>query len=46
VDRAESERRRYYELTPTGRTAANAELDRLELLLRRVRRGFAGEAPA
>jgi DNA-binding PadR family transcriptional regulator len=46
VDRAESERRRYYELTPTGRAAANAELDRLELLLRRVRRGFAGGAPA
>ena len=35
VDRTESERRRYDELTPTGRTVALAELDRLQNLLRR-----------
>jgi DNA-binding PadR family transcriptional regulator len=46
VARAESERRRYYELTPTGRAAANAELDRLQTLLRRVKGGLAGGATA
>ena len=45
-DRTESERRRYYELTPTGRTVALTELDRLQNLLRRVRRGLSGGATA
>ena len=46
VDRAETERRRYYELTPSGRTVALAELDRLQALLRRVKGGLAGGATA
>ncbi|MBK5288422.1 MAG: PadR family transcriptional regulator [Acidimicrobiia bacterium] len=46
VDRTETERRRYYELTPTGRTVALAELDRLQTLLRHVKRGLAGGATA
>lgn len=45
-DRTESERRRYYELTPTGRTVAVAEVDRLQTLLRRVKRGLSGGATA
>lgn len=46
VDRSESERRRYYELTPNGRAVALAELDRLQNLLRRVKRGLSGGATA
>jgi DNA-binding PadR family transcriptional regulator len=45
-DRPESERRRYYELTAAGRTVALAELDRLQTLLRGVRRGLSGGASA
>ena len=44
VARNDNERRRYYELTPTGRTVALAELDRLRTLLRRVGKGWAGGA--
>jgi DNA-binding PadR family transcriptional regulator len=44
VDRDDNERRRYYELTPTGRTVALAELDRLQMLLQRVRKDWAGGA--
>jgi DNA-binding PadR family transcriptional regulator len=44
VVRTETERRRYYELTATGRRVALAELDRLQTLLRRVQRGLAGGA--
>jgi DNA-binding PadR family transcriptional regulator len=44
VARDDNERRRYYELTPTGRTAALAELDRLQTLLQRVRNDWAGGA--
>jgi DNA-binding PadR family transcriptional regulator len=44
VDRTENERRRYYELTPTGRTVALAEVDRLQTFLRRVRNDWAGGA--
>ncbi len=44
VARNDKERRRYYELTPTGRTVALAELDRLQALLHRVRNDWAGGA--
>jgi DNA-binding PadR family transcriptional regulator len=44
VDRDDNERRRYYELTPTGRTVARAELGRLQTLLRRVGKNWAGGA--
>ena len=40
VDRDESERRRYYALTPTGRQVATTELARLRGLVRRVGRGL------
>jgi DNA-binding PadR family transcriptional regulator len=46
VARAEGERRRYYELTPTGRAVALAELDRLQTLLQRVTKNLAGGATA
>lgn len=45
-DRTESERRRYYELTPAGQALARAELDRLQTLLARVMRGLSGGAIA
>jgi DNA-binding PadR family transcriptional regulator len=45
VPRTEGERRRYYELTPDGRSVAIAELDRLRSLLQRVEGGLAGGAP-
>jgi DNA-binding PadR family transcriptional regulator len=35
--RADSERRRYYQLTSTGRSIALDELERLQTLIRRVR---------
>ena len=38
TDDADDERRRYYRLTPEGRSTANAELARLATLLRRVRK--------
>ena len=46
IERTEPERRRYYELTASGRAVALAELDRLQTLLRRVKRGLAGGATA
>lgn len=46
VDRNDNERRRYYELTPNGRTVALVELDRLQTLLQRVKNDWAGGAPA
>lgn len=45
-DRSESERRRYYELTPTGLAVARTELDRLRTLLRRVGRSLLGGTTA
>ena len=38
--RADSERRRYYQLTSTGRSVALDELARLDTLVRRVRSGL------
>lgn len=38
VDRDESERRRFYELTPEGRSVASQELARLQSLVHRVAR--------
>ncbi len=49
TDRAthtDSERRRYYELTPNGRTVALAELARLQTLVHRVAAHLSGGAPA
>jgi DNA-binding PadR family transcriptional regulator len=46
VERSDTERRRYYELTATGRATALAELDRLQRLVRRVKRGATGGATA
>jgi DNA-binding PadR family transcriptional regulator len=46
VPRDDNERRRYYELTATGRTVALTELNRLQTLLRRVQKGGAGGALA
>jgi DNA-binding PadR family transcriptional regulator len=46
IERAESERRRYYELTSDGRAMALAELARLQTLVRRVSGGLTGGAPA
>jgi DNA-binding PadR family transcriptional regulator len=37
VARDEGERRRFYELTPSGRTTALSELERLQSLVRHVR---------
>jgi DNA-binding PadR family transcriptional regulator len=44
--RSENERRRYYELTAGGRSAALAELARLRALVERVSRGLDGGAIA
>ena len=44
--RDDNERRRYYQLTPTGRLMAIDELTRLQGLVRRTARHLAGEAPA
>jgi DNA-binding PadR family transcriptional regulator len=46
AQRSDNERRRYYELTPTGRKVARAELNRLQTLLRRVRPDWAGGSTA
>lgn len=46
VPRDEGERRRYYELTATGRTTALAELARLQAMVHRVARHLPGTAPA
>jgi DNA-binding PadR family transcriptional regulator len=46
ICRTESERRRYYELTPIGRSTALGELDRLRMLVRRVTGYPAGGATA
>lgn len=46
VAHTESERRRYYELTPDGRAVALAELARLQTLVYRVAGHLAGGAPA
>lgn len=46
VNRDESERRRYYELTPTGRSVALAELARLSTLVSRITGHLAGGATA
>ena len=49
TDRAahtDTERRRYYELTPNGRAVALAELARLQTLVHRVAGHLAGGAPA
>jgi DNA-binding PadR family transcriptional regulator len=45
-DRSDNERRRYYELTPEGRSTATAELARLRTLVNRVSRSLPGGAPA
>ena len=42
--RHEGQRRRYYELTPAGRTAAMAELGRLQALVHRIAGHLAGGA--
>ena len=44
VARDEGERRRYYELTPTGRTVALDELARLQTMVHRVARHLPGAA--
>lgn len=44
--RDDGERRRYYELTASGRTAALGELSRLTALVSRVGQHLAGGAPA
>ena len=46
VARDEGERRRYYALTPSGRTAALDELARLQAMVHRVARHLPGQAPA
>jgi DNA-binding PadR family transcriptional regulator len=46
VTHAESERRRYYELTSSGRETALGELARLQRLVHRVTDHLAGGAPA
>ena len=46
VARTESERRRYYELTPNGRSVARGELARLQMLVHRVGGHLAGGATA
>lgn len=45
-DRPEGERRRYYELTASGRTTATAELTRLRTLVERVGGPLPGGATA
>jgi DNA-binding PadR family transcriptional regulator len=44
--RDEDERRRYYELTATGRTVALAELARMRSIVHKVGRHLPGVAPA
>jgi DNA-binding PadR family transcriptional regulator len=44
--RSEGERRRYYELTASGRTVAVEELDRMKALVRRVSGRLTGGAQA
>ncbi len=46
VERDETERRRYYELTAEGRSAAIVELSRLTTLVERVRHDLPGGAIA
>lgn len=46
VDRGDTERRRFYELTASGRTVALAELSRLTTLVDRVTGRLAGGALA
>ena len=46
VPRSESERRRYYQLTPNGGSVARGELARLQTLVHRVAGHLAGGAPA
>ena len=46
VDRTDDERRRYYELTASGRTVALDELARLQAIVHRVGRHLGGIAPA
>ncbi|MCU0311706.1 MAG: PadR family transcriptional regulator [Acidimicrobiales bacterium] len=46
VERDETERRRYYELTAAGRSVALDELSRLATLVERVRHDFPGGAIA
>ncbi len=46
IARDDGERRRYYELTPSGRAVALEELSRLSTLVKRVNRGVAGGATA
>ena len=46
VTRSERERRRYYELTASGRTVALEELDRMKTLVRRVSGRLAGGTQA
>jgi DNA-binding PadR family transcriptional regulator len=46
IARDDGERRRYYELTSSGRAVALEELSRLSTLVERVNRGIAGGATA
>lgn len=46
VARSDNERRRYYELTPRGRTTAVDELRRLHRIVHRVAHHIPGAAPA
>ena len=46
IARDARERRRYYELTASGRTVALAELSRLNTLVQRVNRNLPGGATA
>ncbi|MEO5842945.1 MAG: PadR family transcriptional regulator [Acidimicrobiales bacterium] len=46
IARTESERRRYYDLTPDGSSVARAELARLQTLVQRVAGHSAGGATA
>lgn len=46
LTRSESERRRYYTLTPNGRAVALAELARLQTLVHRIAGHLAGGATA
>ncbi len=46
IERTESERRRYYELSPDGRSTALGELARLQSLVHRLAGPIAGGAPA
>ena len=46
VSQTDAERRRYYTLTPVGRSVALAELARLQTLVHRVTGPLTGGAPA